>query len=122
MQSDTFTFFMYEIVDATLHSVMTTPLEPKQQSPLPVWKKFIAIAVVALIIVILKSTLQGFMTVSPMMTTSYLLQDHIGLVPALMASWVVYLLVLPLFIIPLWKKYDTQNRTGPVEELAVKAD
>ncbi len=121
-----------------LHSAMPHPLEPKQKSPLPIWKKFITIAIVITFIVITKSTLQGFMTVfpmlgiivayearlslytvcrhipvlllsmAPMITACYLLQEHIGLVPALLTSWVVYLVILPFFIIPLWKKYDTE--------------
>jgi len=128
-------------VASILHSTMSHPLEPKQKSPLPVWKKFIAIALVISFIVIIKSHLQGFMTVFPMLgvivayesrlslytvcrhipvgllsfvpmiTTIYLLQEHIGLVPALLASWVVYLTVLPLFVIPLWKKYDTEKQS-----------
>jgi len=126
-------------VAAILHSAMPHPLEPKQQSSLPIWKKTIAIALVISFIVIIKSHLQGFMTVFPMvgvivayearlslytvcrhipvamlglvpmMTTCYVLQEHIGLVPALLAGWVVYLIILPLFVVPLWKKYDTEE-------------
>ncbi len=123
-------------VAAILHSAMSCPLEPRQQSPLPVWQKFATIVAITTFVVILKSTLQGFMTVfplmgiivayearlslytvcrhipvallvmTPMITTCYVLQGHIGLVPALLASWVVYLIVLPLFVLPLWKKYE----------------
>jgi hypothetical protein len=51
----------------------------------------------------------GMLSFVPMMTTCYVLQEHIGLAPALLTSWVVYLIALPLFIIPMWKKYDTEN-------------
>ena len=132
-------------VAAILHSAMPHPLEPKQQSPLPIWKKTITIALVISFIVIIKSHLQGFMTAFPMVgvivayearlslytvcrhipvamlsfvpmiTTCHLLQGHIGLVPALLVSWVVYLIVLPLFVIPLWKKYDTEKQSTTPE-------
>ena len=126
-------------VAAILHSSMPHPVEPKQQSPLPVWKKAIAMAAVISFIVIIKSFLQGFVAVFPMvgvivayesrlslytvcrhipvallsfvpmMTTCLLLQDQIGQAWALVAGWVVYLIVLPLFLIPLWKKYDAET-------------
>jgi len=132
-------------VASILHSAMSHPLEPKQQSPLPIWKKTIAIALVISFIVTIKSHLQGFMTVFPMMgvivayearlslytvcrhipvamllmtpmiTTCYVLQGRIGLVPALLASWVVYFIVMPLFVIPLWKKYDTEKQSSTLE-------
>jgi len=132
-------------VASVLHSAMPNPLEPKQQSPLPVWKKIIAIVAVIFFITTIKSTLQGFMVMFPMvgvivayesklslytvcrhipvamlsfvplLTTCYVLQEHIGLVPALLAGWVVYLIVLPLFVLPLWKKYDAENQSETLE-------
>ncbi len=130
------------IVAAILHSSMPHPVEPSQKSPLPVWKKFITIISIVCFIIIIKSTLQGFMVIFPMvgvivayesklslytvsrhipvvmlslvplLTTCFVLQDHIGLVPALLASVVVYLIVLPLLLLPLWKKYDTESKTN----------
>ncbi len=127
------------IVAAILHSSMPCPIEPKQKSPLPVWKKFIAILSVVCFIITIKSTLQGFMVIFPMvgvivayesrlslytvsrhipvamlsfvplLTTCFVLQEHIGFVPALLISLVVYFIVLPLFILPLWKKYDAEE-------------
>ena len=127
------------ILAAGLHYAMLHPIEQNQYSPLPVWKKFIAIVIVLFILVLIKSCLQGFMTVfpmlgvivayesrlslytvyrhipvalltlTPMMTTCYVLQGRIGLAPALLASWVVYLIVLPFFILPLWKKYEIET-------------
>ena len=43
-----------------------------------------------------------------LLTTCYVLQVPIGLVPALFSGLVVYLIVLLLLIIPLWKKYDAE--------------
>jgi len=123
-----------------LHSALPNTREDRHQSPLPVWKKFLAIACVIFIITVIKSFLQGFMTVfpmlgvivayesrkslytvcrhipvavltlAPMITTIYLLQERIGLVPALLVSWGIFLAVLPFYIIPLWKKYDIDNK------------
>ena len=53
------------IVAAVLHSAMPHPIEPSQKSPLPVWKKFITIISVVFFIILIKSTLQGFMVIFP---------------------------------------------------------
>ena len=128
------------VLAASLHYALLHPIEKNQYSPLPVWKKFTAIVIILFILVLIKSRLQGFMTVfpmlgvivayesrlslytvyrhipvalltlAPMMTTCYVLQERVGLAPALLASWVVYLIVLPCFIIPLWKKYDSESK------------
>jgi uncharacterized membrane protein YjjB (DUF3815 family) len=124
------------ITAAIIHSAMPNRQESGQQSPLPVWIKVIVVASVIFFITIIKTLLQGFMTtfpmlgvvvayesrnslytvcrhipvamlgLVPMMTTIFVLQESIGLGLALLAGWVIYLIVLPLLIIPLWKKYE----------------
>ena len=101
--------------------------EPGHRSPLPVWVKAPIIAGVVVFLIVAKNTLQGFMTVFPMvgvigayearhslwtfsrqipvmmlamvpmMAVCRLTQDRIGLGPALMLGWVVFLgLLVPL--------------------------
>lgn len=101
--------------------------EPGHRSPLPVWVKLPAIAIVILFLIIVKNSLHGFMTMFPMvgvvaayeareslwtigrqvpvlmmttvplMATSRLLYGNIGLGPSLLVGWVVFACALAFF-------------------------
>ena len=64
----------------------------------------------------------AMLSLVPLLTTCYVLQEHIGLVPALLVGLVVYFIVLPLFVVPLWNKYDTENQRITSEEHKTVAD
>ena len=108
--------------------------EPGHRSPLPVWIKLPAIALVILLLVAIKQTLQGFMTLFPMvgvigayearhslwtmsrqipvvmltlvplMVTCRLLQGRLGLGPALAVGWGGFVGVLVPLTRALWKR------------------
>lgn len=122
------------VVAIVLYCAMPHISEPSQRSTLAVWKKFISIVVVMLFITIIKTQLQGFMTVFPMlgviicyearlslytvcryipvsmlcfvpmMTVCYVLQGIIGIVPSLAIGWIAYLIVLAFFLIAMRNK------------------
>ena len=134
------------ILASILHYAMPLSSEPGARSPLAVWKKFIAIVMIVVFITIMKQFLQGFMAtfpilgvivayearlslytvcrhipvtmlvITPFMTTCYILQDQIGLIPALVVAWCVYLIVTPFFILPMWKKYALVDDRGSLEK------
>lgn len=132
------------VLASILHYAIPHVSEPNYQSSLPVWKKFTAIVVVLLVLVLIKLQLQGFMTVFPMMgviiayearlslytvcrhipvamltlapmiVVIRVLQDRIGLEGALAAGLIVYLMVLPAFILPMWKKDNAMEKQGNI--------
>jgi hypothetical protein len=131
---------------AWVHYFLKHPVEPSQRSSLPVWKKFIVVIFVIMFLVLIKSVMQGFMTVfpmvgviivyearlslyticrhipitmltlTPMMTTCYILQEATGIIPALIVGWVIFLIIMPLFILPMWRKYDLVAQGREVDE------
>ena len=139
-----YAFFIASVLVCVLASILhyTTPhlSEQNYQSPLPVWKKFMVIMAVMLVLVLIKLRLQGFMTAFPMMgviiayearfslyttcryipvvmltfmpmiVTIRVLQDRIGLEWVLAAGLIVYLMALPVFILPMWKKDDAMEK------------
>jgi hypothetical protein len=130
------------LLGAWLNYVLDHPAEPAARTGLPVWLKFLAIMAVISAVVLLKKQLQGFMTVFPMlgviiayearhslftvlrhipvtmltltalMTTTYVLQDRLGLPLALAVGWVVYLLAVPCFVLPLWNRYKREIKNN----------
>ena len=109
--------------------------EPAHRSPLPVWIKWPIIATVIVLLVTIKNTLQGFMTLfpmmgvvaayearhslwticrqmpvvmmtlTPMMAACRLSQEHIGLYGALIVGWLTFLAVFLPFTRNDWKQH-----------------
>ena len=128
------------VLASVLHYAVPHIPEPNYRSSLPARTKFIAILVILCVLVSIKTQLQGFMTVFPMlgviiayearlslytvcryipvvmltfvpmMVTMQVFQDKIGLGWALVAGWIVYLMIMPAFILPMWKKDNTAEK------------
>jgi hypothetical protein len=109
-------------------------VEPDYRPQLPVWIKLPVIAVVVIFLILLRNTLQGFATVFPMvgviaayegryclwtigrqipvimvsmgmmMAAVYLTQQQLGLPLALLAGWVVFLLVFGSITLRMWSR------------------
>lgn len=106
--------------------------EPGHRTPLPLWKKLPLIIFIVIFLVQLKATLQGFaalfpmmailaayearyslwtisrqmpvlvLTMGPMIVTTYLLQEYVGLPLGLVCGWVVFLAILIPFTRRQW--------------------
>jgi len=111
-------------VAAVIYRLTPRKVEPGHRTPLPVWIKLPAVALVIVLIVVIKSYLRGFMTTFPMLAviTAYearhslwticrqisvvaivlmllmlacrLGQNHIGLAPSLAVGWGLFLAVM----------------------------
>jgi hypothetical protein len=106
--------------------------EPEYRTQLPVWIKMPVIAVVVLFLILMRNSLQGFATIFPMVgviaayearycmwtigrqipvimvslgtliATAYIAQEYWGLPLALVAGWVVFLVVFGFITIRMW--------------------
>ena len=121
-----------------LHFSMPYREEPGHKTPLPVWKKLPVIAAVILTLILMKKTMQGFITVFPMvgvitvfearhslwticrqspvlmltlmplMAACRLLQGSVGLGGALAVGWVVFALML-ILVMGLRRRRDIRS-------------
>ncbi len=119
---------------AALYLALPRRNEPEYRSPLPVWVKLPIIAAVILILVTIKNTLQGFMTLfpfvgviaayearhslwtigrqipammmllTPLMVVSHVAQPRVGLGPSLALGWLVFLALFLTFTKVTWAR------------------
>lgn len=119
---------------AILHFGLSHRVEPGHRSPLPIAFKFLIVAAVVSVLVMVKQQLQGFMSffpmvgvvaahearhslwtlgrqipvlmlaMPPMLAVCRLTQARIGLGPALALGWPVYLILLALLTWRMWRQ------------------
>jgi len=115
-----------------LYKVTPHREEPGHRSPLPLWIKIPIMAGVVVVLVMIKNSMQGFMTMFPMvgvitsyearrslwticraipvfmvastpfMATSHVLSPHVGLAGSLVAGWVVFLSIILPLTYSMW--------------------
>ena len=138
------------VVAVVCHRALPPREEPGHRSTLPIWIKAPLVIVVVGLLVVLKESLQGFMTLFPMvgvfaayesrhslwtlcrqipiltmlllpmMVTIYLVQGRIGLGPGLAVGWGVYLIGLAPYMWRLWLSVEKPGRGAEQEDVGAE--